>query len=339
MAKKKKFFNEKVNETKFSLKYLFILLIFIIVIIICFFLSKTLFGGKIPDNAIIELRDKVTIKVFDDLPDKTLFFSELQNVNEKDIKVSYRKVDNKHVGTYDVTLKLFSEKFKSKLEVVDTEVPVLVAKNVQIKQGKSYKAADFVSSCTDNSKEDCKIKFYTDALDQDGNKIDFSKYSTEGSYNIQIVAYDKSGNYTSPVDATLTISASSQKKQKPIETKKECKYGNDSYDMNKDILATNVTQDGCALDLNLYQDENVTKSVNALMEQETNRLKKDFSSLNVPGSFTLNRNTQAILNNSGKGIVGFSLHMELLINDEVAESYFVKEDGTRVFSVNKYNLK
>ena len=215
---------------------------------------------------------------------------------------------------------------------------------MEIVQGKTYKASDFVSKCTDNSKEKCVIEFYDEAVNQDGKAIDYSKYSSPGTYTIQIMAHDNSNNYTPATNATLTITEkkkdSNKKKTDTTSTtiKKECKYGDNKYDKTKYVLATNITEDGCAIDLNLYQNEDLTKAVDNLMEKETVKLKKDFSVLNVPGSYTLNRNTQAILNNSGTGIVGYALHMELLIDDEIVESYFVNSDGSRVYSVNKYNL-
>ena len=69
----------------------------------------------------------------------------------------------------------------------------------------------------------------------------------------------------------------------------------------------------------------------------------EFKKLNITSDVTVNRKPEVILNKTGKGVVGYSLQMELFENingkDELVESYYLKLDGSRVYSVNKYNLK
>ncbi|MDE6285309.1 MAG: hypothetical protein K2M17_06140, partial [Bacilli bacterium] len=323
----KKFFNQKIPNTQKTVTQIIIVVVCIIGIIVCFCFASY-FNNKPHNEAVISLRDSVAIEVNSPLPDKTTFFSELANVEEDKIEISYEKVNNSKVGEYEVTIKLYNKKYKSKLLVVDSISPVLTLKDVTINAGETYKAEDFIESCTDNSKEDCKVEFYTLAIDQEGNKIDYSNYQATGNYKIQIVASDTSNN-TSVVDTTLTIGEGT-----PINP--VCQYGNNEYDTAY-ILAVDITENGCAINEELHQDETVTAAVRAIMESETEKLKKEFSKLNGSGTITLNRNISAVRNKAGTGIVGYSLLMELAItkngNTELAESYYLDLSGKRIFSV------
>lgn len=331
----KKFFNQKVNNTKKTITQIVIISVCILGIIICFFIANR-FNSKDKKDAVITIRDSVAVEVKTNYPEITTFFSELENVKESDIKVSYADADIDKVGEYPITIKIYNKTYNSKLNVIDSYAPELILKTVTIKAGDNYKAEDFVESCTDNSGEDCQINFYTLGIDQDGNKIDYESFTTQGTYQIQIIASDSSKNNT--IKTTTLIIGNGSSTQPII-----CKYGDTNYDTNKYILATDVTENGCALDLNLYQNEKTLERVTALMEEETIKLKKEFNKLNISGNITLNRNTETILNTKGTGIVGYSLHIELRVEKdgqtEIIESYYVKSDGTRVYSINKYNLK
>lgn len=329
----KKFFNQKINNTKKTVTQIIIIVVCVIGVIICFLIAS-FFNNRASDDAVIEIRESVAIEVNTDLPDKTLLFTKLENVKENSIKVSYKDVDTSKVGEYTATVELYRKKYEVKILVVDTISPELTLKDITINQGDSYKASDFVENCNDNS-NDCNAEFYTLATDQDGNAIDYSNYTNAGTYKIQIIATDASNNMTIK-DATLTIGTGGS--NKPV----ACKYGDSNYDKDKYVLATNVTNNGCAIDLNLYQDKNIIAPVESIMEQETDKLKKEFSKLNVEGSISLNRDAVAVMNTAGKGIVGYTIHMELSITKdnktEVVESYYLDANNKRVYSTNKYNL-
>lgn len=228
-----------------------------------------LFSNRKPDNATIEIRDVVTVEINSEIPDKTLFFSELQNVKEDEIDVSFAEADLTKVGEYPIEIKLRGETYESKLAVVDTQAPNLMAKNYSIAVGGTYEANDFVESCSDNSGEDCIIEFYALGMDQEGTTIDYGSYTEEGTYTVQIIAKDSSGNATTATSARLTIGESGE-----IQIPTSCNYGNSEYDSSQYILGVNVTQNGCALDLNLYQDEKVTAPAYALADADTERLQK-----------------------------------------------------------------
>ena len=336
----RKFFNQKVKgSSNKSMAAYIIVGVCVLLVFVCIILV-VLFSNRTPEDARIEIRDVVTVEINSEIPDKTLFFSELQNVKEDEIDISFAEADLTKVGEYPVEINLRGETYESKLAVVDTQAPNLVARNYNIAIGDTYSAEDFVESCTDNSGEDCIIEFYTMGMDQDGVTIDYGSYTDEGTYTVQIIASDSSGNSTTATSATLTIGEASG----PV-TPTTCTYGNSEYDSNTYILGINVTQNGCALDLNLYQNESVTAPAYELANADTEKLQKEISKLNINENLerNLSRLIYPVLNTAGTGIVGYTVHMELAIkyedgHEEVVASYYINTDGERVYSINTYNL-
>lgn len=331
-----KFFNQRVKKSGASTGTIVIASIVGVLIVIAIGVLISVKSKNNHKDAVIKIRDSVAVEVNSKLPDKTLFFSELEGVKEKDIKTNYDKVNLEKVGTYEVKIKIYNESYTSKLEVVDTEAPVLKTKDVNVAIGGTYKPEDFVESCKDNSDTDCKIEFYDLSLTQSGEKIDYSAFTAEGSYTVQIVATDDAGNKTSPQSATLNIGKNN------VKTPTVCKYGNDSYDTSKYILAVNVTENGCGLDLNVYQDEAKLKLVNSIVENEKAKLKKEFSTIKLNTTdIYLNSDIGPVLNMSGTGLVGYTLKITVSINkgtanEEVIEEYFVNLKGERQYTINKY---
>ena len=337
----RKFFNQRVkgSSNKSMIAYIIvgacIILIFVAVIMV------VIFSNSSPqEDSIIEIRDVVTVEINSEVPDKTLFFAELQNVSEDDINVSFTDVDLTKVGEYPVEIEVYGETYESKVAVVDTEAPVLTVRNYNIDTGGSYSADDFVESCTDNSGEECIVEFYSLGMDQAGNTIDFSSFVAEGIYSVQIIASDSSGNSTSPITAQLTIGDSGETQQPTY-----CNFGNSEYDSNTYILGVNVTQNGCALDLNLYYNEQVTAPAYDLINSDTERIKKEISKINISNVKQLHFDSEInpVLNTAGTGLVGYTVHQTLTIeyNDgstELVADYYINTDGNRVYSVNKFNL-
>ena len=173
-------------------------------------------------------------------------------------------------------------------------------------------------------------------MSQTGEKIDYSKYTEEGTYTVQIIASDESGNSTSPQSAKLIIG----KDVGPVNT--SCKYGNSSYDTNAYKLAVNVTENGCALDLNVYQDADVVDPVNVIIKSEQSKLNKEFSKINLnTENVYVNSEIGPVLNTDGKGIVGYTLRIVVSIvnannEKEIIEDYYVNINGGREYIVNKY---
>ncbi len=329
-----KFFNQKVKKKKANITPIIVIGSIVAILLIIAILILISVKGNKHGDATITLRDDAAIEVNNENIDKTLFFEEIKNVKESDIKVDYSKVNFNEIGTYEVTITIYKKKYKTTLKVVDTESPVLTVKDVSISFGQSYSAKDFVESCKDNSNKECNVEFYDSSVNQNGEKIDYSIYTSEGTYPIQIIASDESGNKTSPMDATLNIGKGSTSQTK-------CQYGNNEYDTANNIMAIDVTNNGCALDLNLYQSEEILAPVNNLIKTETEKIKKEFSKVKLEAkSIYINSNIGAIINNSGNGVVGYSVRITISIynNDanEVIEDYYLNTNGTRNYLVNKY---
>lgn len=331
----RKFFNQKVKKGRLSTGTIVIITIFGLLVVIAIAVVISFSASK--NKAVIKIRESVAVEINSELPDKTLFFAELENVEESSIKIYYSNVNLAKIGEYKVSLDIYGKTYESKLIVVDTESPELVLKDLSIGIGETYAAKDFVASCSDNSEEECIIDFYQLSLSQDGKKIDYGAYTQEGTYTIQIIAKDAAGNATAPLSTNLTIGKSGS-----IST--SCKYGNSEYDSDKYNLAVNVTENGCALDLNLYQDPNILAPAKEIQANEENKLQNEFKTLNLNvDKIYLNGHINPVMNKTGTGIVGYTLFIELLIpngdSQELIESYYVNINGGRDYVVNKYGLK
>ncbi len=337
-----KFFNQRVkgssnnNMKAYMIVGGCILIIFVVVIIIVSVGGK---GNDSPD-AVIEVQDSISVEINGDLPDKTDFFSELQNVKEDDIDVDYSGVDLSKLGSYDVSITVNDHKYESTLNVVDVTEPELTTKDLTIAIGQTYDAEDFVDTCTDNSNEECIIEFYEEGRDEDGNLIDYSSYFAEGTYQIQIIASDSSENQTQPQKVTLTIGEGGT-----VVDPSTCRFGGSEYDSNTYILGINVTNNGCALDLNLYQDESTTKPAYDLAEKDTEKLQREVYNLGIDKEIErrLKRDIKPVLNTTGNGLVGYTIEMTLALrynegNEEIIAKYYLDTNGKRHFSINTYNL-
>lgn len=94
---------------------------------------------------------------------------------------------------YRVKLIINRKEYTSVLEVKDSEAPILTLK--EITTSGTYEPSMFVESCTDNSKAECIYSFKEETM---------TSYSQVGSYEIEIVAKDPSGNEVS-AKTTLNI--------------------------------------------------------------------------------------------------------------------------------------
>lgn len=341
-----KFFNQKVKgSSNRSMKAYLIVGGCILVIFITVILIVSIDGGgsaNTPDP-IIEMQDRVLVEINGEIPDVSAFFRELQNVSSDDISPDFSGVNLTQIGTYNVNIEINGTNYRSSIEVVDTTAPMLATRDVTINVGESYDAEDFVTSCIDNSNESCEVAFYESGLDQDGNTINYSSYTAEGSYTIQIVASDSSGNVTPAQSVTLTIGDGGN-----TGTPTTCRYGGSEYDSNTYILGVNLAaaNNGCALDLNLYQDPGIQKAARDLADADTQKLQREVYNINVDREIprNLDININPVLNTTGNGLVGYTVEMVLSLQysdgtEEVIAQYYLDTDGNRVYSINKYNLE
>lgn len=339
---KNKFFYNKVYNVRRNIINIVIIGVCVIGIIICFILTSKFQSEHTQPNSTVNIKSEVIVEI-NQKYDKEIFFSKLENINLDDIDITYPKnFDISKPGQYNIIIKINGKNYDTKLSVVDTEKPELNLKNLTINENESYNVNSFVSSCSDNSNKECNITFYNNAYNEDGTKVDYSSYKTNGTYNIRISAKDESGNETVK-DTTLTIKKKNETIVTPTPTTPEtCKYGDTNYDKEKFIIAVYITSNNCAVSLDLYNNNEMVDKINKIMDNETIRIKKDVNLLNLNGRLALNRQVSAIFNESGNGLIGYELTITVNIssNNETTNivTYKVNSEGKRVFSNNPYNL-
>lgn len=336
----KKFFHNRVYNTKRNIINAIIIGVCIIGVIICFIVVSSFEGeDHRQENGNISIKNETTIEINEAFT-KDIFFSKVENVDLEKIEIKYFE-DITKIGRYEVIIVINDKDYTSILNVVDTKIPELTLKDVTIDKGKTYTPYDFVENCSDNSNSDCKISYY-DGQDEDGNVIDYSKYTEPGNYEIKISALDDAGNQTFKI-AKLTIKSSNSTGNTPPPKPVSCKYGNGTYDTNSYLLAVNVTTNNCAVSLDLYNDAAMTAKINKIMDTETTKIKKDVEALKLTGTLALNRKITAVTNTSGNGIVGYEIKMIVTINNkdkiENVVEYKVNSEGKRIFISNPYKLE
>lgn len=234
---------EKKTKRRLIIGGIILVIIIIILIILIVSLSKNNKDkGKKINNDIL-LRTELTTEVNKSLPDKTSYFEKLSNTDLDKITITYpdnmnievnaddcpieqidainsildgtsdakledyeciKYVPSK-IGAYDVKITLDKKDYTVKLNVKDLTAPSLVLKNIEITAGDTYTVNDFVESCNDNYDKECAINYYYNSYEDSNSTLDYSKYTTEGSYDVKIAAGDTSGNLSLPLTATITI--------------------------------------------------------------------------------------------------------------------------------------
>lgn len=101
----------------------------------------------------------------------------------EDVLVTSETLDK--IGVYKAIIKVDGEEYESLITVEDKDAPTLEVKDVTIKTRDKYSVKDFVSSCNDNSGEECILEFATKEMED---------YKESGTYEIDIIAKDISGN-------------------------------------------------------------------------------------------------------------------------------------------------
>lgn len=337
----KKFFYNRVYNTKRTIINLIIIGVCIIGVIICFVVTSNFQGeNKNTPEGTLSIKKEVTIEVNDTYSNE-IFFSKIENIDLDTIDVTYPdNFDVSNIGEYEVILNINNKNYKTTLKIIDTTQPSLALKEVTITKGNNYNVDNFVESCSDNSNKDCIIEFYN-GIDEEGNNINYTTFKDIGSYAIKISASDESGNETIQETKLNIIKSGETTPEKPKEPT-TCKYGNGDYDKDNYLVAANITTNNCAVSLDLYKDNSTTKEINKLMEVETTKIKKDVDALNLKGTLALNRKVTAVINKTGNGIVGYELRMTVTITNNgkstTVADYKVDNSGNRVFITNPNNL-
>lgn len=291
-----------------------------------------------------QINNDVKVSIFEELPTAEKFITNMDDYADKKITISYEEaklVDNHYeeVGEYKVTINIENQNFDSKITVEDKVAPTLTTKNVVISEGATYKIADFIEKCEDNSKKDCSFD-YKDA--------GFGSYTAPGKYEITIIAKDVNGNVTEKT-STLTINKKVMPAPTPAPTPtptpvptEKCKYGTDEYDSSKYTLSYKVSKDGCAINKDLAYSKEYNEKANEMAKTENQKLVADLSKKDLNMKIELESFITEVRNSSGKGFVGYTIVFKLYNsssqNHELLVEYALKADGSRSFKSNKIGL-
>lgn len=136
----------------------------------------------------INIKENVEVEINSEVLNIKNFF---ENSNFSDGEINYFESDKKikfdtkynKIGSFKVVIKINDKNYETTLDVVDKLAPTLKLKELTITLGDKFEINSFVESCTDNSEEDCILSYKE-------NK----KYTKVGTYDVTIIAKDKSDN-------------------------------------------------------------------------------------------------------------------------------------------------
>ncbi len=177
-------------------------------------------------------KDVVVVEAGSEVPNASDYFTKLENIDVKDIKItepeefekSYDlsacsdsvlgiisenedilnednvteefdciKVTLQTPAEYGMTVNVLGKDYTINLRVVDTEPPQVVVNNYEIFEGDTYELEDFISSCDDASYS-CEYNYITEDVNDEGEPIDYSAFTAAGDYVIKFMAKDIYGN-------------------------------------------------------------------------------------------------------------------------------------------------
>lgn len=327
----KKFFYNRVYNTKKLITNIVIIAICIIGIILCFVFTSH-FQGKNNNVGQLDLKKETVVEINQNF-DNSVFFTKIENTDLSKVYVNYPNDYNiGNPGRYNVQINIDGTFYDVILVVVDTEKPELELSSKTILENDSYNPNDFVTSCKDNSNKNCIIDFYKEGVNEEGERIEYSNYKNEGIYPIKIIASDESGNFIVK-ETTLIINKKNNTTPVEINPSPTCKYGNDIYDNENYVMAVRVATNGCAVSMDLWKDAGKTE-LDQITNTEITKIKKELKF--VDGELAITRRIIAIPNNNADGIVGYELRIIVTVtNDETVETlldYKINESGNRVYT-------
>lgn len=163
----------------------------------------------IKENIKAEINSDV-LSVKDFFENNIIFNGEI-NYFENDKKIKFDTEYNK-IGSFKVVIKINNKNYETTLNINDTIAPTLKLKELTITLDDKFEVKDFVESCKDNSEEDCTLSYKE-------NK----KYTKAGTYDVTIIAKDKSNNET---EETTKLIIKNKKTTNATQTKDDNKTDN-----------------------------------------------------------------------------------------------------------------
>lgn len=167
----------------------------------------------------INIKENVEVEINSEVLNIKNFF---ENSNFSDGEINYFESDKKikfdtkynKIGSFKVVMKINDKNYETTLNVVDKLAPTLKLKELTITLGDKFEINSFVESCIDNSEEDCILSYKE-------NK----KYTKVGTYDVTIIAKDKSDNVA---EETTKLIIKNKKTINETQTKNDNKTNNNS---------------------------------------------------------------------------------------------------------------
>lgn len=167
----------------------------------------------------INIKENVEVEINSEVLNIKNFF---ENSNFSDGEINYFESDKKikfdtkynKIGSFKVVIKINDKNYETTLNVVDKLAPTLKLKELTITLGDKFEINSFVESCTDNSEEDCILSYKEN-----------NKYTKVGTYDVTIIAKDKSDNV---VEETTKLIIKNKKNTNETQTKNDNKTNNNS---------------------------------------------------------------------------------------------------------------
>ncbi len=166
---------------------------------------------NIKENVEVEINSEV-LNIKDFFENSNFSDGEI-NYFENDKKIKFDTKYNK-IGSFKVVIKINDKNYETAINIVDTLAPTLKLKELTITLGDKFEINSFVESCTDNSEDDCILSYKE-------NK----KYTNAGTYDVTIIAKDKSDNVA---EETTKLIIKNKKNTNETQTKNDNKTNNNS---------------------------------------------------------------------------------------------------------------
>lgn len=359
-----KYFKKKVKKKRSKKPFIIagiiagVIILIVLIVVIILAIKKSM----VPKY---EVKTDISIELNSKRPSIEDLFTTYKHMKESMVSVDWSNLDITTNGTYNIPITITIDGEKDDRVIIavvsDTTPPDLKVNNIIITEGETYKLSDFIISCSDNSLVLCDTNYVSSS---------FENITQVGTHTIQIEAKDNSNNSIIK-DVTLTIKSKEEPKPvdptpvEPTPVTPTCEFGSMTPNIEEIPYALNVgvLNNNCPIDRKLLLDENgnpdskgsklpssITAKISNIIENEKNKLMKEVKMPNLEKF--LAPSMIGISNKEGTGIVAFGIKISLYIDESgktsgenlidnkyLKEEYYIKEDGTRSYIKNDYNLK
>lgn len=155
--------------------------------------------------------------------DAMSFIKKVEHSDIKNVSIKDDKVNNKKLGTYQITYAIDKHIFKLDVQVKDTKKPEVTTKPVTMEIGETFNLKDGIKEIKDDTKTTVVLKNKDESFDKIGKK------------NVDIIVKDEGGNETA---ATITLTILEKDTTPPIiDAKNITLQSGDTFDPMEGVQA------------------------------------------------------------------------------------------------------